>query len=191
MRVAVLCEYSGVVRDAFIEKGHEAISCDLLPTDSPGPHIQGDCLDQDWFGYDLVIAHPPCQYLANSGVRWLHKQEGRYEKMLQSAEFFKRMLELPVPHIAVENSLPHGEAVKAIGRKYDFITHPWEHGEPYQKKTCFWTKNLPPLVPTQVTEERKEWILKLGPSDDRWKIRSKTFAGIAKAMAEQWGNLNG
>ena len=131
MRVGVLCEFSGVVRDAFLRRGHDAVSCDILPTDSPGPHIQGDCFEQDWSGFDLLICHPPCTYLCNSGVVWLHKDPSRWEKMRQGAAFFKRMLELPVHRIAVENPIMHKYAVELIGRRQDGVIQPWMfgHGE--------------------------------------------------------------
>ena len=188
MKVLVACEYSGRVRDAFIRKGHDAMSCDLLDTDVPGPHYIGnvlDIIDRDW---DLMIAHPPCTYLANSGVRWLHSQEGRWQKMEESALFFKALWEADIPKICVENPIPHSYAVKAIGgMKYTQKIQPWQFGHGETKATCLWLKGLPPLVPTDIVDGREQRILNLPPSKDRWKIRSTTFLGIAAAMADQWG----
>ena len=198
MKVLVACEFSGKVRDAFIKKGHDAISCDLLPTDSPGPHYQGDIFDiinEDW---DLMVAHPPCTFLSNSGVMWLHRQEGRWEKMRDGANFFKKLLDADIPHIAVENPIMHKYSVEIIGRRQNQVVQPYMFGHPERKATCFWLKNLPELVETNNV---KEEMLKLPkneaqrihytpPGPDRWKIRSITFQGIADAMAEQWGSLS-
>lgn len=199
MRVLVACEFSGVVRDAFIKRGHDAISCDLLPTESSGPHMQGDILDcfAGWDGYfDLMIAHPPCTYLANSGVHWLGRQEGREQKMIEAALFFKTLLNARIPRICIENPVMHKYAVDIIGRKHDQTIQPYEFGHPESKRTCLWLKNLPKLQPTNVLTkpESGKWENqtpsgqnKLGPSADRWKLRSITYQGIAEAMAEQWG----
>ena len=197
MRVLVACEYSGVVRDAFIAKGHDAISCDLLPTDSPGPHYQGDVFDLMWHEWDLMIAHPPCTYLSNSGVRWLHTQEGRWDKMRAGAEFFRRLLNAPISRIAVENPIQHKYATEIIGPKADQYIQPWEYGHPETKRTGLWLKHLPPLVPTNNVREHmmtlstaeRNRVHYASPGPDRWKLRSTTYAGIATAMAEQWGSL--
>lgn len=186
MKVLIACEFSGIVREAFKEKGHDAWSCDLLPTEIPGQHRQEDVttvLQEPW---DLVIAHPPCTRLANLGVRWLHERD-LWDDMKKDAEFFVLCLNANAPMVAVENPIPHKYAVEIIGRKYDFTVQPYEHGDPYTKRTCFWVKNLPPLVPTNIVEERypKSWLE--SPSPDRWKNRSRTYPGIAKAMADQWG----
>jgi hypothetical protein len=185
VRVAVLCEFSGTVRDAFIRRGHDAVSCDLLPTESPGPHIVGDCLAHDWSGYDLVIAHPPCTYLCNSGVRWLAGNHERMEKMRAAAEFFRSILALPVPMLAVENPIPHGHAGLP---KYTQIVHPWQHGHGESKATCLWLRGLSPLVPTRIVDGRVGRVHREPPGPNRWKTRSKTYPGIADAMAEQWGS---
>ena len=187
MKVGVLCEYSGVVRDAFLRMGHDAISCDLLPTDSPGPHIQGDCFSVDWSDYDLLICHPPCTYLCNSGVSWLHRQEGRWDKMTDGAKFFRKMLDLPCPKVCVENPIMHKYAVEIVGRRQDQVVQPWMFGHGETKATCLWLKGLDLLVPTDVVEGREQRIHRLPPSKDRWKLRSTTYQGIAEAMAEQWG----
>ncbi len=197
MKVLVACEYSGRVRDAFIKKGHEAMSCDLLPTDQLGPHYQGDVFDIIGQGWDLMIAHPPCTYLANSGVQHLHKDPTRRQKMLDGAEFFLKLLNADIPKIAVENPVPHGYAKLP---PYTQIIQPYWFGEEVQKKTCLWLKNLPPLVPTNIVGKGEQYIGKNGkpngskwyqlpPSVDRWKYRSTTFQGIADAMAKQWGSL--
>ena len=194
MKVLVACEYSGRVRDAFIKKGHEAMSCDLLPTDQPGPHYQGDVFDVIGQGWDLMIAHPPCTYLANSGVQHLHKDPTRRQNMLDGAEFFLKLLNADIPKIAVENPVPHGYAKLP---PYTQIIQPYWFGEEVQKKTCLWLKNLPPLIPTNMVGKGEQYIGKNGkpngskwyqlpPSVDRWKYRSTTFQGIADAMAEQW-----
>jgi|TARA_R110002153_G_C13122031_1_gene478929 hypothetical protein len=190
MRVLVACEYSGKVRDAFIAQGHEAISCDILPTDSPGPHYQGDVfdiIDQDW---DLMIAHPPCTYLCNSGVSWLHKRPERWGQLKDGAEFFKALLEADIPKIAVENPIMHKYAVDIIGRRQDQIIQPWQFGHGETKATGFWLKGLPKLQPTEIVEGRQQRLHLLPPSKDRWKLRSTTYQGIADAMALQWGEIN-
>lgn len=192
MRVLVACEYSGTVRDAFIRRGHEAMSCDLLPTESEGPHYQGDVfdiIDQNW---DLMIAHPPCTYLCNSGVRWLYKGEElnteRWEQMREAINFFMRLKEANIPRIAIENPIMHRHAKGTIGEQTQVI-QPWQFGHGETKATCLWLKNLPPLTPTNIVDGREARIHKLPPSKDRWKIRSTTYIGIAEAMAEQWGVL--
>ena len=196
MKVLVACEFSGTVRDAFIRKGHDAMSCDLLPTDTPGPHYEGDVADVIHDGLDLMIAHPPCTYLTNSGVRHLHTDPSRWEKLDEGAAFFKQLLDAPVPQIAVENPIPHKYAIARIGgRKYDQLIQPYLFGHPERKATCLWLKELPKLV---ATKDVKEEMLALpkresnrihyaSPGPYRWKLRSKTYQGIADAMADQWG----
>ena len=187
MKVATLCEYSGRVRDAFITHDHEAVSFDLLPTESPGEHVTGDV--RETFNpehFDLVIAFPPCTYLANSGVRWLHEKPGRWEQMREGAEFFKWCLDLPVPRIAVENPVMHKYAVEIIGRRQDQSIQPWQFGHGEVKRTCLWLKNLPLLQPTKIARGREARVWRMGPSPTRWKDRSRTYQGIADAMAEQW-----
>jgi hypothetical protein len=190
MRVGILCEFSGRVRDAFIRHGHEAISCDILPTETPGPHLQGNCRAFDWSGYDLLICHPPCTYLANSGVRWLKTQPGRWEAMEEAVELFRWMLALPCPRIAVENPIIHCHARERIGRPQDQIIHPWQFGHGESKATCLWLKDLPKLTPTAIVDGREGRVLALPPSPDRVKLRSLTYPGIAEAMAVQWGCLS-
>jgi hypothetical protein len=197
MRVLVACEYTGVVRDAFIKRGHDAVSADYRPTEIEGNHYQGnvlDIIDEDW---DLMIAHPPCTYLANSGVRWLHEKDGRWEKMQKAARFFKTLLEADIPMIAVENPIPHKYAVEIIGRKYDQIIHPYEFGHPETKATCLWLKNLPELKGTKnvkkemerLPDKEKHRIHYMSPSKNRSKERSRTYKGVAHAMAAQWGDV--
>ena len=154
MRVAILCEFSGTVRDAFIRRGHDAISCDLLPTESPGPHIEGDCFDHDWSGYDLAICHPPCTYLARSGLHWNKRIPGREAKTEEALEFVRRLLALPIPKIALEN--PKGRIGTAI-RPYNQLIHPWMFGHDASKATCLWLKGLAPLRPTEVIR-RPAWV---------------------------------
>ena len=187
MRVLVACEFSGRVRDAFRARGHDAWSCDLLPTERPGPHIQGDVLKILDDGWDLMIAHDPCTYQCNSGVRWLYGEPERWEKLDESCIFTRKLFNAPIPKKARENPIPHKYALERIGRKYDQIIHPWQFGHPETKATCLWLENLPPLKPTNIVDGREGRIWKMSPSKDRGKKRSITFQGIADAMAEQWG----
>ena len=183
-RILVACEYSGTVRDAFIALGHEAVSCDLLPTDKPGPHYQGDVFDIINDGWDLMIAHPPCTHLAVSGARWFKDKQ---EEQKEAIDFFMKLINAPIPKIAVENPI---SIMSTKYRKPDQIIQPWQFGHGETKATCLWLKELPLLQPTNVVEGREQRIHNLPPSADRWKIRSTTFQGIADAMAQQWGNLN-
>jgi len=196
MKVLIACEYSGRVRDAFTALGHDAMSCDLLPTDTPGPHYQGDIFDLDLSSFDLMIAHPPCTYLSNSGVSHLHKDPSRWPKMFDGAAFFKMLLNAPIEKIAIENPIMHGYAKTLIGGvKQHQVVHPWMFGHTEQKATCLWLKSLSPLVETDnvksdmllLPKNERERLFYLPPSPDRWKIRSTTYQGIANAMAAQWG----
>jgi hypothetical protein len=198
MKILVACEYSGRVRDAFIACGHEAMSCDILPTDVPGPHYQGDVRDVLGDGWDLMVAHPPCTYMTNAGVTWLHKDPTRWAKLDDAAAFFKLLLDAPIEKIAVENPIMHKYAKERIGGvKQTQVVQPWMFGHKEQKATCLWLKNLPPLVPTDNVKEammalpdnERQRLHYLPPSADRWKKRSETFLGIAQAMANQWGAL--
>lgn len=194
-RVLVACEFSGVVRDAFRNVGgHQAYSCDLLPSpDNNRFHFQ---CDVKWLlekvyspsEFDLIIAHPPCTRLANSGVRWL-AERNLWQEMREGAEFFRYFLDLNCEHIAIENPIPHKYALEIIGRKYDQIIQPWQFGHGETKATCLWLKNLPKLEPTNIVKERVQRVHLLPPSEDRWKLRSVTYEGIANAMAEQWGKI--
>jgi hypothetical protein len=186
MRVLAACEFSGIVRDAFKAKGHDAWSCDLLPTEREGNHIQDDALNHLGDGWDLMIAHPPCTYLANSGVRWLIDNYKRYRDMVDACDFFNSLLDAPIEKIAVENPIQHKHAREYI-RKPDQIIQPWWFGESEMKATCLWLKNLPPLMATVIHTERNQSIWHEPPSPERGKIRSRTFQGIANAMADQWG----
>ena len=193
MRVLVACEYSGAVRDAFIKLGHDAVSCDLLPTDVPGPHHQGSVLDILDDGWDMMIAFPPCTHLAVSGARWFaaKRADGRQQ---QGIDFFMALANANIPKIAIEN--PVG-IMSTEWRKPDQIIQPWQYGHEATKTTCLWLKGLPELTPTNVVGKGARHVTKSGrslpewynlpPSEDRWKIRSKTFQGIADAMADQWG----
>ena len=184
MKVLIACEYSGTVRDAFLAQGHQALSCDLLPTDVPGPHYQGDVLDIIRDGWDLMIAHPPCTHLAVSGARWFAEKRQQQEESLQ---FVRDLMDAPIPRICIENPV---SIISTRIRKPDQCIQPYEFGHPESKKTCLWLKNLPLLKATELVEGREQRIWKLPPSEDRWKIRSKTYQGIADAMAQQWGNTN-
>ena len=190
MKILVACESSGEVRDAFIALGHDAISCDYEPSEKPGPHIIGDAtpwLRKEW---DLVIAHPPCTYLANSGVSWLFRQPGRFEKLNDAAAFFKLCLNANAPLVAVENPIMHKYAKELVGRAHNFTIQPWEFGHGDTKRTAFWTKNLPPLIATQYVEGREQRVLAEPPGPDRQRNRSRTYPGIAAAMAKQWSRVN-
>lgn len=189
MKVIILCEFSGTVRDAFISRGHDAISCDLLPSEKPGPHIQRDCRTVGMRGFDLAICHPPCTYLCNSGVRWLTGNAERWSKMVDAAKFFRWMLELPVPMVAVENPVMHKHAVEIVGRRQDQLIQPWQFGHGETKATCLWLKGLPKLDASNVVSGREAKVHRMPPSENRWKERSRTYQGIADAMAEQWGNV--
>lgn len=193
MRVLVGCEFSGVVRDAFRARGHNAWSCDIIPAEPDSEyHLQGDVLSTLDLGWDLAIFHPPCTFLSNSGVRWLYNADGsnnsqRWADMRKGAEFFKRLLEADIPKIAVENPVMHKYAKQIIGQDFTQSIQPWQFGHPETKRTCLWLKNLSPLQPTDVVEGREGRIHKMPPSADRGKLRSITYQGIADAMAQQWG----
>lgn len=185
MRVLVGCEYSGVVRDAFRAMGHDAMSCDLLPTDAPGPHYQGDLFDVIDYPWDLAIFHPPCTHLSVSGSR--HFEAKRVDGRQQTAAaFFMQIVRRSehIPKTAIENPVC---VMSSLWRKPDQVVQPWMFGHGETKATCFWLKSLDPLMPTNVVDGRENRIHRMPPSPDRWKERSKTYAGIAAAMADQWG----
>lgn len=186
MKVLVACEFSGRVRDAFLKRGHDAVSCDLLPTESPGPHLQEDVIPHLSEKWDLMIAHPPCTHLAVSGAAWFKYKHKEQEEALQ---FVRTLLDAPIPKIALENPV---SIISTRIRKPDQIIQPWMFGHPEQKKTCLWLKSLPKLIPTNVVplpekKSERERLHYLPPSPTRWMERSRTFEGIANAMAEQWG----
>jgi len=195
MRVLVACEFSGAVRDAFIARGHCAMSCDLLNTEVPGPHYCGDVRDVLGDGWDLMVAHPPCTYLAVSGLHWNKRKPGRAALTEEALEFVRLLLDAPIPRIALEN--PIG-CISSRICKPDQIIHPWQFGHDASKATCLWLKGLPLLKPTDVlpggrsarrANQTASGQNKLPPSPDRWKLRSLTYPGIAEAMAKQWGDL--
>lgn len=195
MKVLVACEYSGRVRDAFRALGHDAVSCDFLPTEREGPHHQGDVRDIINDGFDLMIGHPPCTYLAVSGLHWNKRIPGRAQATEDALEFVRMLMEAPIPRIAIENPV---SCISSRIRKPDQIIQPWWFGEDASKKTCLWLKNLPPLAATnrlpgddktRRANQTPSGQNKLGPSPDRWKERSRTYQGIANAMASQWGIL--
>ena len=184
LNVLVACEYSARVRDAFRAKGHNAFSCDLLPTDgNPTYHYHGDVLEFiPLHSWDLMIAHPPCTHLAVSGSRWF---KDKVVEQAQAIEFVKALLEAPIPRIALENPI---SVISSKVRKPDQIIQPWQFGHGETKATCLWLKGLPKLVPTDIVEGREARVHKMPPSADRWKLRSTTYQGIADAMADQWSN---
>lgn len=188
MRILVACEYSGIVRDAFIRAGHDAVSCDLLPSESSlGEHYHGDVLDILYEDWDMIIAHPPCTYLANSGVRWLAGNPERQAAMREGADFFRLFLDHPCPRICVENPIQHKHCELP---KQTQVVQPWMFGDNETKAVCLWLKGLPKLVPGITTKpdniEARVWRMPPGPN--RQKERSRFFVGIANAMAEQWSN---
>lgn len=186
MRVLIACEYSGRVRQAFRDLGHDAWSCDLLESEDNSPfHIQGDVLQILGDNWDLMIAHPPCTDLAVSGARHFaaKKADGRQQA---SIDFFMALANAPIGKIAIENPVC---IMSSVWRKPDCIIHPWQFGHGETKKTCLWLKNLPVLQPENIVEGREQRVWKMPPSPDRWKERSRTYPGIATAMANQWGNL--
>lgn len=185
MKVLIACEFSGVVRDAFTRLGHYAVSCDSLPTESPGRHYQGNVLDIINDGWDLMIGHPPCTYTCFAGIRWNTNNPEREKKTEEAIEFFLQLWNADIPMICLEN--PVGVIPKRTGIKWNQMVHPWQFGHPEEKKTCLWLKGLPPLSPTRIMEERKSKMWYMPPSPDRSKKRSVTYHGIAEAMASQWG----
>ena len=191
MRVLIACEYSGRVRDEFLKLGHEAMSCDLLPTDAAGPHYQGDVRDVLDYPWDMMIAHPPCTDLAVSGAAWFAKKKMAGQQQA-SASFFMMLAKADIPQIVIENPVC---VMSSLWRKPDQTIQPWMFGHTEQKATCLWLKNTPPLAPTNIVKDemmllpknQRERLHYLPPSADRWKLRSETYLGIAQAMASQWG----
>lgn len=181
MRVLVACEFSGTVRDAFIARGHDAVSCDLLPTDKPGPHYQGDVLSILGDGWDLMIAHPPCTHLAVSGARWFKDKQTEQAAAL---DFVRALMSAPIPRWCLENPV---SIISSRIRRPDQTIQPWQFGHGETKATCLWLNGLMPLRPTNVVDGREARVHHLPPSPDRWRLRSLTFPGIAAAMASQWG----
>ena len=182
MKVLIACEYSGRVRDAFIAQGHDAISCDLLPTDNPGPHHQGDVTDILNNGFDLMIAHPPCTHLAVSGSRHFHRKQKEQKEAL---DFVRLLMDAPIDRWCIENPV---SVISSAIRPPDQIIQPWEHGHGEVKSTCFWLKNLPKLKPSNCVEGREPKVHMMPPGPDRWKLRSTTYEGVALAMGQQWGD---
>jgi len=196
MRVLVACEHSAVVREAFRRHGHDAVSCDLLPTEVAGPHIQGDVAEIILQGWDMMLAFPPCTYLCSSGLHWNKRRPERAELTEKALKFVRLLLDAPIQKIVLEN--PVG-CISTRIRKYDQLIHPYHFGHDASKRTCLWLQGLPKLTPVDYVEPRMvgdkpRWgnqtdsgQNRLGPSQDRWKLRSQTYAGIAEAMAHQWG----
>ena len=183
MKVLVACEFSGIVRDAFTRHGHDATSCDMLDSESPGNHYTGDVRDILNDGWDLMIAHPPCTHLAVSGARWFKHKTAEQNAAL---DFIREIMAAPIPLIAVENPI---SIISSRIRKPDQIIQPWQFGHGETKATCLWLKGLPKLTPTNIVSGREQRIANLPQTEDRWKKRSRTFEGIAEAMADQWGSF--
>lgn len=181
MRILVACEFSGIVRDAFAAKGHDVWSCDLLPSERPGNHIQDDVLNHLDDGWDMMIGHPPCTHLAVSGARWFHEKR---EEQQDALDFVNELMTANIPMIAIENPI---SIISSHIRKPDQIIQPWMFGHGETKATCLWLKNLPLLQPTNIVSGRENRVHRLPPGPNRWKERSRTFPGIAQAMADQWG----
>ena len=181
MRVLVGCEFSGLVREAFASRGHEAWSCDLLDTEIPGNHYKGDIRDILYDGWDLGIFHPPCTHLAVSGARWFKDKLVEQEEAL---EFVRLLMNAPIDKIALENPI---SIISSRIRKPDQIIQPWMFGHGETKSTCLWLKNLPKLIPTNIVEGREQNVWRMPPGENRWKERSRTYKGVAEAFADQWG----
>lgn len=181
MKVLIGCEFSGIVREEFRKLGHDAWSCDLLDTEIPGQHIKGDLIEILSDGWDLMIAHPPCTFLAVSGARWF---KDRIPEQVAALAFVEKLFDAPIPKIALEN--PIGIISTKICKPAQ-IVQPWQFGQGETKATCLWLNNLPLLKPTEIVEGRTARVHREAPGKDRWKNRSRTYTGIAKAMAEQWG----
>ena len=194
MKVLVACEFSGIVRDAFIKRGHNALSCDLIPTETDGPHIRGNVLEildleDKW---DLMIAHPPCTYLTNAANRWLYEDSSvctateRIALRDEAIDFFLKLKNAPIEKIAIENPEPHPYVISKVGKYQDKI-QPWMFGDPETKGICLWLKNLPPLMSTITETTRDDKVFRMPPGPERAKLRSKFFPHVAEAMADQWG----
>jgi len=182
MKILIACEYSGTVREAFSKLGHDAWSCDILETEIPGNHLQCDVREILRDGWDMMIAHPPCTHLAVSGARWFKDKK---VEQAEALEFVRLLLNAPIERIALENPI---SIISSHIRKPDQIIQPWQFGHGETKATCLWLQNLPKLQPTNIVEGREQRIWKMPPGENRWKERSRTFEGIAQAMASQWGN---
>jgi hypothetical protein len=186
LKVLVACEFSATVRDAFNVLGHEAWSCDVLPCEKgQWRHLQCDVREVLGEGWDMMIAHPPCTRLCNSGVRWMHERN-LWSELREACDFFNALLSAPIGMIAVENPIQHMHARAKIERGYDQIIQPWQFGHSETKATCLWLKNLPKLVPTDIRHFREARVHRMPPGPDRWRERSRTYPGIATAMARQW-----
>ena len=183
MKILIACEFSGTVRDAFATLGHDVMSCDLLPTDTPGAHYQGDVIDIIDDGWDMMIAHPPCTHLAVSGARWFKDKQVEQAAAL---DFVRQLMAANIERICIENPI---SIISSRIRKPDQIIQPWMFGHGETKATCLWLKGLPLLQPTNIVDGREHRIHGMPPSPDRWKERSRTYQGIADAMAKQWGNI--
>ena len=181
MRVLVACEFSGIVRDAFSARGHDAWSCDLLPSERPGNHLQGDVLGYLGDGWELIVAHPPCTHLAVSGARWFKDKRAEQAEAL---DFVRALMAADIPRIAIENPV---SVISSAIRKPDQIIQPWQFGHGETKAICLWLKGLPKLTPTDVVPGREARVHKTPPGPERWKNRSRFYTGVASAMAEQWG----
>ena len=199
MKVLIACEFSGIVRDAFAKREHDAWSCDLLPTERPGPHIRGDIFDvlERTGNWDLLVFHWPCTYLTRAGAGWLYNRpkkpnpnilylEPRRQAMIEHAHLFRKLLDCEIPKVCGENPRPYKDALKIMG-PFSQVIQPWQYGHGEVKATCLWLRGLPLLVPTNIVEGRSDRCHRESPGPDRWKNRSRTYEGVARAMAEQWG----
>lgn len=188
MNVLVACESSGLVREAFNRHGHNATSCDLIPSEIPGRHYLGDVRDLLKEHWDIIIAHPPCTRLAMSGVRWLHERD-LWAELDAACEFFNLFLDHPCAHKGIENPRPHRYALERLHSPFNQVIQPWEFGHGETKATCLWLQGLPPLMPTCLVAGREARVHRMAPGPERWKERSRTYTGIAEAMADQWGDF--
>ena len=185
MKVLVACEFSGTVRDAFLARGHDAVSCDIIPSERPGPHIQDDVLNHLSDGWDIMIAHPPCTHLAVSGARWFRNKQ---QEQAEALEFVRVLMDAHVHKIAIENPV---SIISSHIRKPDQVIQPWMFGHGETKKTCLWLKNLPKLQATNIVGGREPKVHHMSPGPERAKNRARTYSGIAQAMATQWNFKGG
>jgi len=183
LRVLVACEYSGAVRDAFRRQGFIAFSCDILPSEEPGAHYRRDVREVLHLGWDIMVAHPPCTHLSVSGARWF---KDKAQEQAEALDFVRLLMAAPIPFIAIENPI---SVISSKIRKPDQVIQPWQYGHGETKATCLWLKGLPKLEPTDIVDGREARVHKMPPGPDRWKERSRTYVGIANAMAEQWGSF--
>lgn len=184
-RCLVAFEFSGIVREAFLQEGFYAVSCDFRPTEKPGNHFKGDVREVLRYHWDIIIAHPPCTYISKAGICWLYKRPGRYRKMVRACAWWGRLLSHSANYLAIENPIPHRHAWLP---PYNQLCHPWQFGDEKSKATCWWLKGLPPLLPTEIRKKDTTWYHQR-KGEPRQVTRSRFHPGMSQAMARQWGGL--